>query len=114
MTIYFYSARDEHGYMSNFSEHPIVLKGRRWPTTEHYFQAQKFAGTPHEQEIARARTPGVAAQMGRDRKRPLRRDWEAVKDDVMRDAVMAKFEQHADIRAALLATGNEPLAEDSP
>ena len=45
MTIYFYSVREEYGCFSNFSAHAITLKGKRWPTTEHYFQAQKFPGT---------------------------------------------------------------------
>jgi ribA/ribD-fused uncharacterized protein len=40
-TINFYSARDEYGCFSNFSRHPIFLDGKRWPTSEHYFQAQK-------------------------------------------------------------------------
>lgn len=52
--------------------------------------------------------------MGRDRKRPLRADWEKVKDDIMRRGVLGKFETHADIRALLLATGNEPIIENAP
>jgi hypothetical protein len=27
------------------------LKDRVWPTSEHYFEAQKFAGTEHEEKI---------------------------------------------------------------
>jgi ribA/ribD-fused uncharacterized protein len=53
----------------------------------------------------------IAARMGRDRKRPLRRDWEAVKDAVMRQAVRTKFTQHEDLRRALLATGEAELVE---
>jgi ribA/ribD-fused uncharacterized protein len=113
MTIYFYSEREAHGHFSNFSAHAITLAGRRWPTTEHYFQAQKFAGTPDEETVRRAPTPKLAADLGRDRARPLRADWEAVKDDVMRAAVRAKFTQHADLRAALLATGDEELVENT-
>lgn len=45
MPIYFYSTRDAYGNFSNFSAHPIIRKEVRWPTTEHYFQAQTFAGT---------------------------------------------------------------------
>ena len=52
--------------------------------------------------------------MGRSREHPLRRDWERVKDDVMRAAVRCKFETHADLREQLLATGDEELVEDSP
>jgi len=49
--------------------------------------------------------------MGRDRKRPLRRDWEKVKDNIMREAVLAKFTQHEDLRAILLGTGDARLVE---
>lgn len=114
MPIYFYSARDAHGCFSNFSAHGVELKGRWWPTSEHYFQAQKFAGTPHEEAIRLAKTPKQAAEMGRDRSRPLRPDWEQVKDDVMREAVRQKFLTHADIRKVLLETGDEEIVENAP
>lgn len=52
--------------------------------------------------------------MGRDRTRPLRPDWEQVKDDIMRRAVIRKFQTHADIREVLLATGDELIIENSP
>lgn len=112
MAIYFYSIREEpYGCFSNFSAHGFSLDGAYWPTSEHYFQAQKFVGTPHMEAVRLARTPKQAAEMGRDRSRPLRPDWEAVKDDVMRRAVRRKFETHADIRAILLGTGDEDLVE---
>lgn len=109
--INFYSTAGEYGCFSNFSRHPVFLKGKRWPTSEHYFQAQKFAGEPDEEEIRRANKPMLAAQMGRDRKRPLRRDWEGVKEQVMLDAVRAKFTQHEELTAVLLGTGDAKLVE---
>ena len=48
----------------------------------------------------------IAALMGRSRKRPLRKDWESVKDSIMHGAVPAKFTQHANLRETLLGTGN--------
>lgn len=114
MTIYFYTTRDKYGCFSNFSSHGFELDGVYWPTSEHYFQAQKFAGTPHVEQIRQVKTAKDAAKMGRDRKRPLRPDWEQVKDDIMRKAVLRKFETHADIREILLATGDELIVENSP
>jgi len=110
-TIEFYGASGEYGFMSNFAPYPIQLKGKMWPTSEHYFQAQKFAGTDWEQRVRKATKPMIAARIGRDRKGPLRRDWEKVKDHIMRDAVHAKFEQHPELRAQLLATGDALLVE---
>ncbi len=115
MAIYFYSNREEpYGCFSNFSAHGFELDGAYWATSEHYFQAQKFAGTPHLEEIRRASSPKQAAEMGRDRARPLRADWEQVKDEIMRKAVQRKFETHADIREILLSTGEEDIVENAP
>lgn len=109
--IHFYSAKAEHGCFSNFSAHRVFIDGKSWPTTEHYFQAQKFAGTEHEEAIRLAKSPTVAARMGRSRQRPLRKDWEQVKLDVMRTALRAKFTQHEDLRRILLETGERDLVE---
>ena len=93
MTIYFYSpSENPYGCFSNFSRHGFELDGFYWSTSEHYFQAQKFVGTPHVEAIRITRTPKQAAAIGRNRTRPLRADWEQVKDDIMRRAVLRKFE----------------------
>jgi ribA/ribD-fused uncharacterized protein len=109
--ILFYGVNDEYGEFSNFAPFPIKIRNRTWPTTEHYFQAQKFAGSSHAEEIRRAASPMIAARMGRSRKRPLRRDWESAKDGIMLEALRAKFDQHPELRKLLLETGNRPLVE---
>lgn len=114
MTVYFYSTRSEYGCFSNFSRHGFELDGVWWPTSEHYFQAQKFVGTPHAEQIRQVNTPKDAAKMGRDRQRPLRSDWETVKDEIMRRAVLKKFQTHDDIREILLGTADEELVENAP
>ena len=109
--IRFYSTRDAYGEFSNFHPSPFTLNGKKWPTVEHYFQAQKFTGTPSEEEIRQAARPSLAAKMGRSRKRPLRRDWESVKDNVMRTALRAKFEQNEVHRNLLMSTSPAKLIE---
>lgn len=110
-TINFYSVSDDYGEFSNFAAYPIELDGQRWPTSEHYFQAQKFENKSHQKEIRTTKSPMVAARLGRDRKKKLRRDWESVKVDIMRKAVTAKFSQHDDLRQLLLSTGDAKLVE---
>lgn len=115
MPIYFYKEREApYGCFSNFSPHGFDLDGLHWRTSEHYFQAQKFVGTPYLEEVRQVAKPMDAANMGRDRSLPLRDDWNAIKDDIMRRAVLAKFQTHADIREVLLGTGEEELIEDAP
>jgi ribA/ribD-fused uncharacterized protein len=109
--IEFYSVTDEYGEFSNFALYEIQLRGKTWPTSEHFFQAMKFDDRKHQDEIRNANSPMLAASMGRDRKRKLRRDWERVKVGIMREAVEAKFRQHDELRAMLLATGDAKLVE---
>jgi ribA/ribD-fused uncharacterized protein len=109
--INFYSTQGEYGCFSNFSRHSIFLAGKRWRTSEHFFQAMKFQGTEHEEKVRMCKTPSQAADMGRSRKLPLRRGWESVKDQVMLEAVRAKFTQHDDLKAILLGTGDANIVE---
>jgi ribA/ribD-fused uncharacterized protein len=112
MTIYFYRVSEKpYGCFSNFSPHRIDLDGQWWPTTEHYFQAQKFVDTPYMELIRLAESPARAAEMGRDRRYSLRRDWEKVKDEIMFKAVLCKFETHEAIRTLLLETGDAEIVE---
>ncbi|BAZ42522.1 hypothetical protein NIES4101_84910 [Calothrix sp. NIES-4101] len=117
MTIYFYKSGDAYGCFSNFSPHGIEMEGFFWATVEHYYQAQKFVGSVDEYiipSIHAAKTPEIAAALGRNCDRCLRPDWDIVKISVMQKAVLQKFLSHADIRAVLLTTEEEILIEDSP
>jgi N-glycosidase YbiA len=115
MAIYFYVERDvPYGCFSNFSAHGFTLDDAYWPTSEHYFQAQKFVGTPDLDRVRLAKTPKLAANLGRSRSLPLRSDWESVKDEIMHRAVLCKFQTHADIQEILLSTGEELIVENSP
>ena len=44
MTIRFFSKSDRYREFSNFANYEVLIDGYVWPTTEHYYQAQKFAG----------------------------------------------------------------------
>ncbi|MFO7563611.1 MAG: NADAR family protein [Enhygromyxa sp.] len=108
--IRFYRQGDAWGEFSNFSPHPIELDGQRWPTTEHYFQAQKFSEPELQTRIRETKKPGDAARLGR-RLPGLRSDWEQVKEDVMLRALRAKFAQHPRLARRLLSTADAELVE---
>ena len=109
--ILFYSVNDEYGEFSNFAPYAVSIDGKRWPTSEHYFQAQKFKEPRLKERIRKTKSPMVAARMGRDRSQPLRRDWESVKVEVMTKALRAKFTQHEDLRTLLLGTADAAIVE---
>lgn len=110
--IRFYHSGQPWGELSNFSRHAICQGETIWPTVEHYYQAQKFAGTPYEEEIRRCVGPMAAKTLARalieDGPCP---NWDAVKEDVMLAGLRAKFRQHRDLRERLLSTGERMLIE---
>jgi N-glycosidase YbiA len=63
--IHFYRTTGKYGCFSNFSLHPIEIDNVAWPTTEHYFQAQKLAELDVIEKVRKAKTPAAAKKMGR-------------------------------------------------
>lgn len=110
-TIKFYSTTGEFGEFSNFSHHPIKIKGKLWPSTEHYFQAMKFQTLSDQEEIRKAKSPMEAAKKGRDRRRKIKDNWDSIKVQVMKEAILAKFTQHEDLKLLLLSTAPAILIE---
>lgn len=109
--ILFYCTSTEYGEFSNFARFPIKLRGKKWPTSEHYFQAMKHSSISDRDEIRKAKTPSEASRQGRDRKKKLRRDWESVKVQIMREVIKAKFTQYPDICELLVSTDEAILIE---
>lgn len=109
--IRFYRPVDPWGELSNFAPYPLAMEGLVWPTSEHWFQAQKFPGSPHAERIRQAATPMDAAHLGRDRSQRMRPDWHTVRDQVMKQALVAKFSQHQHCRDVLLSTADAWLIE---
>ena len=109
--IKFYKVHDDYGFMSNFAPYPFSDGNKIWPTSEHYFQAQKFLIPEIQEKIRQIASPMDAALEGRNRQNPLRPDWEEVKDEVMLQALRMKFSQNPEIAKGLVATGDAILIE---
>ena len=58
--IYFYNKDEPYYEFTNFAHYHVTIDNKVWLTTEHYFQGQKFAGTPHEEIIRRMSYPSEA------------------------------------------------------
>ena len=114
--IRFYNRDEPYYQFTNFFPAPVLVDGKLWPTTEHYFQAQKFIGTPFTEVIRNFQRPREAFDLSRNPavSRWRRKDWEEVKVDIMRKALLAKFTQHSDLRHLLLSTEDRDLIEHSP
>ena len=109
VTIEFNKVDDEYGCFSNFAPYSIELMNRTWPTSEHYFQAQKYMEADVREEIRNEPSPQKASITGRESKKPPRSDWKYVKEGVMGEAVMAKFLQYPELKEILMASGSSEL-----
>lgn len=110
--INFYSAKAEYGYFSSFwFGAPFKKDGHSYPTREHFFQSKKFEGTKYESEIRKIKGPWDCAKAGRDKSKPLRKDWESVKYSIMLEGIMLQCEQNPEFKKLLLETGDAKLVE---
>lgn len=103
----------EFAFLSNFYNSPIEFEtadGKMIiaPTVEHYFQAAKAMFAKEQIAILSAPTPGKSKRLGRHCL--LRPDWEAVKEQIMYEALCKKF-AISELREKLLATNDEYLEE---
>lgn len=117
----------EHDFyvLSNFSAFNLVWRNLTFSTSEAAYQYEKFCfidsngeSSWREQnliaeQILKAPSAHEAFKIAERNKALRRRDWDAVKFDVMRQILRAKVAQHDYVRRQLLATGDRELVEDS-
>lgn len=110
--IHFYHSDQPWGELSNFSKHAVFLKGRIWPSVEHFYQAQKFSTFEH-QELIRCCATSILAKTRAHELADMhcRPDWINVRDRIMLNGLTAKFEQHPELCNKLLQSGNRYLVE---
>jgi ribA/ribD-fused uncharacterized protein len=119
-SIKFYTTKEfPYGCFSNFYRASIKLNGYVWPSSEHFYQAQKawFLNTNEPQHryevldaIREAASPKEAARIGRELD-INRKVWDEEKLVYMHEAVKAKFTQHNNLKHVLLLTDNSQLVE---
>ena len=100
--------QEEYRFLSNFYEAVVTYGGLTYQNNEAAFQAQKCLT---EEEKVRFTEFGPGKSKGVGRQVKLRPDWEDVKTGIMEEIVRAKFTQHPELAARLLATGEKTLVE---
>ncbi|XP_064399762.1 uncharacterized protein LOC135346159 isoform X2 [Halichondria panicea] len=111
--IKFYNSYDPFYEFTNFYPTFMTINGSSWPSSEHYFQAQKFVGTPYVEKIRKMSSARETFQFSRNPavSRWRRSDWDQVKDNIMLKALRCKFGQSDRLRSLLLGTGDKKLIE---
>jgi ribA/ribD-fused uncharacterized protein len=96
-----------YDFLSNFYICPVEYNGIEYHSAEAAFQAQKTLDPEQRKKFAHLNS-SESKRLGRQVQ--LRRDWEEVKVDIMRDVLKSKF-SHNILRRTLLNTGDEELIE---
>lgn len=113
--IYFFDKHDESYFLTNFALCPITIDGITYKTSEYYFQAMKFPDYPELQEKIKAMDKASdTKKFALEHRDKMRKDWFSVSMDIMKKAVLAKFEQNKDAQKLLLSTGDKILVENNP
>lgn len=114
--ILFYEKNKPYYEFTNFQEgYPIFLDGKNWPTTEHYYQAQKFSDTNIQEQIRNAKTAREVFDIGNNPayKQFKRSNWNQISLKTMENAVRAKFNQHNKLKNILISTNDKILVENA-
>lgn len=106
LTIKYFDGKNR--YLSNFYEAPIEYNGLTYRNNEAAFQAQKVLDEKEREQFTEL-PPNLAKRLGRKIK--LRKDWDDVKVDIMKDICRTKFETHPSLMDRLLTTGDRKLIE---
>jgi ribA/ribD-fused uncharacterized protein len=111
--ISFYRSNEKpYGTFSNLFRRSMIFEGREFPTAEHAYQAGKARKESVREWILSAPTPSLVAMAAHGLYTwDINPNWSKAKFDGMRDVLRAKFTQHEDLKALLLATGDARLVE---
>ena len=111
-TIYFYSVDTVYGFMSNFYPCEFIdSKKNTWKSSEHYYQAHKFADINLFHKIKSQPTPKLCYKTAWKYKNLFRKDWTEIKDGIMWKAINYKFDQNPDLKQKLIDTYPKTLVE---
>jgi ribA/ribD-fused uncharacterized protein len=113
---YGHSKAKRYWIFSNFASTPVTIDSITYPTTEHYFQSQKFASSDPEYSIIvrEADDPYKTKALSKTRKHPIDPKWDTNRVEVMRVALLNKALQHPEFANTLLSTGEADIIEASP
>lgn len=101
---------------SNFSSFQVEWKGKKWPTSEHAYQAAKFLNTAPElaEEIFHCNSSDDAFKIAKANGDKAPNNWEEIKVGIMEDIVRNKLQQNPYVMHKLMQTGDRLIVEDSP
>jgi N-glycosidase YbiA len=102
--IYFDHAHDIYGAFVNESRYAIRIAEVTWPTVSHYLLGEQYPGVV-KAGLCRTDSVDQAQHLIDSLKIIQRHNWDALRDESLYRALVAKFTQHSDLEQLLHGTG---------
>lgn len=102
--------------LSNFCASDFVFKKNTYSSSEQALQHQKclyFGDLHHARLIMNSNDPAEQKQCGRHIYKFNQTQWSSIRDNLLKDILLAKFNQNEELKKYLLSTGTRKLAEAS-
>lgn len=115
-TIFFHNENTQYGYMSNWYACSFTIDNITYNCSEQYMMYQKallFDDYECANKILNTKDPKKQQTLGRKANGFNPVIWDGMKQIIVYEACLAKFEQNEDIRKQLLDTGDAMLVEAS-
>jgi ribA/ribD-fused uncharacterized protein len=99
----------------NFASFQVDYKGRRWPTSEHAYQASHFFDTAPDlvEAIFEARSAHEAYKIAKANGDKAPANWGEIKVNIMYEICKLKLLQNPYVKDKLLDSGDLDIIEDS-
>ena len=115
--VFFWFADGENGYCSNWYPSDFTVDGLLFRNMEQfkmYKRAMLFGDEAAAKKILETADPETAKNLGMSAKNADEALWDANAYNIIKEGLMGKFGQNAELRDKLLATGDRLMAEASP
>ncbi len=101
---------------SNFSSFAVKWKGKKWPTSEHAYQASKFIENYPKiaEEIINCGSAHESKKIKEKYSDKVPADWSKRKVKIMEEICRNKLKQNPYVKKKLLQTKKKLIVEDSP
>lgn len=110
----FHNPEEINGYLSNWHMSDFICDGVKFSSMEQYMMYKKaeiFGDSEIAERILSTDNPGKIKSLGRSVQNYNETVWNGVRQIVVYEGLYAKFSQDENLKAQLIATGADILAE---
>jgi len=81
---------------------PFSLRGKQWPSLQHYIEAQKFHDSEFEERVRTATSPEESVLLAEEFKDKIRPKWKSIESLILFEGILARLDQHPELRELIV------------